>query len=298
MIENHWRPLTFAFSLLICPLCGERLARVETTLRCGRGHSYDIAKEGYVNLLLANQKASASPGDTKAMMTSRRAFLEQGHYAPLSDRINVLVSEYLGGNGTAGVGILDAGCGEGYYLHRLKSALPLGIECYGLDISKEAVKLAAARHKDSTLLVASVHRDLPFAPASFDVVLNVFAPRNPAEFARVLRPGGLALVVVPAEGHLAGLHEALGLPRIDGDKERRTTEDFEGALVPIHAETLRYRQVLPSEDMGHLIRMTPTGGHLSDEAWAGAMNLPSLNIEFAFTLIVLRRASDAAAENE
>ncbi len=286
------------FSLLICPLCGERLARVETTLRCGRGHSYDIAKEGYVNLLLANQKASASPGDTKAMMTSRRAFLERGHYAPLSDRINVLVSEYLGGNGTAGVGILDAGCGEGYYLHRLKSALPSGVECYGLDISKEAVKLAATRHKDSTFLIASVHRDLPFAPASFDVVLNVFAPRNPVEFARVLRPGGLALVVVPAEGHLAALHDALGMPRIDGDKERRTTEDFEGALAPSHAEALRYRQVLPPEDTGHLIRMTPTGGRLSDEAWAGAMNLPSLDIEFAFTLIVLRRASDAAAENE
>ena len=282
----------------MCPRCGEGLARAGNALRCGRGHSYDIAREGYVNLLLANQKASQSPGDTKAMAASRRAFLDKGYYAPLSDRIVSLISEARRGNETAGAGILDAGCGEGYYLHRLLGALPAGGDGYGLDISKEAVRLAASRYKDACFLVGSIHQALPFAASSLDVVLNVFAPRNPSEFARVLRPGGLALVVVPAEGHLAALHDALGLPRIDGDKERRAVADFEEALVPAHSETLRYRRVLPPEDVLHLIQMTPTFWHLSDEARAGLDALPGLDIEFAFTLIVLRRAPGAAARNE
>ena len=224
------------------------------------------------------------------MAASRRAFLGKGYYEPLSDRI---VS--LAGNETAGGGILDVGCGDGYYLRRLMDAQPG--HGYGLDISKEAVRLAA-RHKDLCFVVGSVHQNLPFGPASLDVMLNVFAPRNPAEFARVLRPGGMALVVVPAEGHLAALHDVLGLPHIDGDKERRAVEEFRGALAPGYSETIRCRRVLPPEDVLHLIQMTPTFWHLSDGARAGLKTLPSLDIEFAFTLIVLRRAPEAATRNE
>lgn len=271
---------------------------MKNALRCDQGHSYDIAREGYVNLLLANQKASASPGDTKAMAASRRAFLDKGYYLPLSDRINCLVCGDRRGNEAADAAILDAGCGEGYYLHQLMEALPFPSDGYGLDISKEAVRLGASRYKDACFLVGSIHQPLLFATSSLDVVLNVFAPRNPAEFARVLRPGGLALVVIPAEGHLAALHDALCLPRIDGDKERRAVADFEGSLVPSHAETIRYRRVLPPEDVLHLIRMTPTFWHLSDEARAALNGLPGLDIEFAFTLIVLRRVSEAATGNE
>ena len=217
------------------------------------------------------------------MAAARRAFLSKGYYEPLADRIVSLV-----GSETAGAGILDAGCGEGYYLHRLMESSP-GDDGYGLDISKEAVRLAA-RNKSACYVVASVHQDLPFGASSLDIVLNVFAPRNPAEFARVLRPGGLALVVVPAAGHLAALHDVLGLPHIDGDKERRAISDFDGALIPSHSETLRYTRALPPADVFDLIQMTPTFWHLSDEARAGMSVLPGLVIEFAFTLIVLRRA--------
>lgn len=278
--------------MLTCPRCGERLAQAGSALRCGRGHSYDIAKEGYVNLLLANQKASQSPGDTKEMAAARRLFLDKGHYGPLSDRIISLI-----GNETTGGGILDAGCGEGYYLRRLLGAMSSHWDGYGLDISKEAVRLAA-RDKSACFIVASIHQNLPFASSSLDVVLNVFAPRNPDEFARVLRPGGRALVVVPAEGHLAALHDALQLPHIDGDKERRAVEEFQGALVFDHSETIRDKRVLPPEDVLHLIQMTPTFWHLSAEARAGLKALPSLDIEFAFTLIVLRRAPEAATGNQ
>lgn len=228
------------------------------------------------------------------MAASRRAFLDGGYYAPLSDRIISLVGSAAPGNETAGRVILDAGCGEGYYLHRLREALPSGSEGYGLDISKEAVRLGAVKHKNSQFLVASIHQKLPFAPSSLDAVLNVFAPRSPAEFARVLKPNGMALVVVPAEEHLAALHNALEMPRIDGDKARRAMEEFEGALVPTHTETIRYQRALPSEDVRHLIQMTPTFWHLSDAARAGINSLPSLDIEFAFTIVVLTKPIDKA----
>lgn len=276
-------------SCLVCPRCGERLGRKENVFQCGGGHSYDIAREGYVNLLLANQKATLLPGDTKEMVLSRRAFLSVGYYQPLSDRIISLARASV--RETAVAGILDAGCGQGYYLHRLTEAFSPGGDSYGLDISKEAVKLGAAKHKASQFLVASIHQKLPFASCSLDVVLNVFAPRNPPEFARVLRPSGVALVVVPAEGHLAALHDTLRLPRIDGDKERRAVADFDGALVLDHSEAIRYRRLLPPEDVLHLVQMTPTFWHLSSEVRAGMSDLPSLEIEFAFTLIVLRHAA-------
>ncbi len=268
---------------LLCPVCQEGLHQTGRTLQCCRGHSYDIAKEGYVNLLLANQKASSAPGDTKEMAVSRRFFLDQGHYDPLSDQINAI----LGGRADA---VLDAGCGEGYYLNRLKETLPLNADTYGLDISKEAIKLAAAQYKQINFLVASLHQSLPFADASFDIILNVFAPRNPAEFARVLRPGGRALVVVPAEGHLAALHQALGLAQIEDGKHLRTALDFEGALSVSHTAALRYQRLLRQEDLTHLIQMMPAVWHLSDESRANANALGSLEIEFAFTLIELHRA--------
>jgi 23S rRNA (guanine745-N1)-methyltransferase len=266
------------------------------TLRCGRGHSYDIAKEGYVNLLLANQKASAAPGDTKAMAISRRCFLEQGHYAPLSEAINLIVREQIARNETKAIRILDAGCGEGYYGDRLQKNLPPGTAAYGLDISKESIKLGASHYKQISFVVASLHQNLPFIEASFEVILNIFAPRHPAEFARVLRPDGRVLVVVPAEGHLAALHDALGLAQIDGDKERRTTADFVGALEVSRTETLRYKRVLPAEDVRHLIQMTPTFWQLSEAGRTSAKTLGSLEIEFAFTLLELMHTSEPTLE--
>ena len=274
------------------------MAQFEQTLRCGRGHSYDIAKEGYVNLLLANQKASGAPGDTKAMAISRRYFLEQGHYAPLSEAINTIVREQIAGNETTGIRILDAGCGEGYYGNRLQKALPPGAEAYGLDISKESIKLGASYYKQVSFVVASLHQTLPFAEASFEMILNIFAPRHPGEFARVLRLGGRVLVVVPAEGHLAALHDALGLAQIDGDKERRTTGDFAGALQVSRTETLRYKRVLPADDVQHLIQMTPTFWQLSEAGRTSAKTLGILEIEFAFTLLEFKHTSEPMSEIE
>lgn len=271
--------------LLQCPKCGLGLTRAGGALTCAAGHGYDVAREGYVNLLLAHQKASDSPGDTRAMLLSRRAFLEDGHYAPLSDRINAL-AEGAGGD-TEGrcPRVLEAGCGEGYYLGRL--ARHLDADACGLDISREAVRLASARDKAGIYVAASALRALPFPDAAFDVLLTVFAPRNPPEFRRVLRPGGVWLAAVPADGHQAQLQAALGLAGIKDGKEDRFVDSLGGEFAPAATETLRYRRCLSAEAVRHLVQMTPAFWHLP-AARQAALSLPGMEVEFAFTLFALR----------
>ncbi|MBV9230780.1 MAG: rRNA (guanine-N1)-methyltransferase, partial [Chloroflexi bacterium] len=131
--------------LLACPVCGAQFGSADKTLRCANGHSFDIAREGYVNLLLKKL-----PGDSKEMLVARRNFLERGCYRPLSDAINELVygclREQQGASDEAETAnILDAGCGEGYYVGRLQhylSTQQVPVSCWsiGIDISKEAVR--------------------------------------------------------------------------------------------------------------------------------------------------------------
>ena len=124
---------------LLCPLCGQELEKVEKSCRCHRGHAFDIARQGYVNLLTVQQKHSLNPGDTREQVLSRRAFLEEGHYRPIIDAlIDAARQRSITGP------IVDVGCGEGYYSARLAEAL--GTELLGLDISKEAVRCAAAKY--------------------------------------------------------------------------------------------------------------------------------------------------------
>ena len=126
----------------ICPVCGNALEKREKQYICANGHSFDIARQGYVNLLTVQRRHSAHPGDTREQVASRREFLEGGFYAPISDALNDAAKRH-GANGP----ILDVGCGEGYYSARLAKAL--GAELTGLDVSKEAVRWAAAKYKDA-----------------------------------------------------------------------------------------------------------------------------------------------------
>jgi len=276
--------------LLRCPKCGLGLARAAGTLTCAAGHCYDIAKEGYVNLLLAHQKASGSPGDTREMLLSRRAFLEAGHYALLSDRINALAAKSLGSTKSRRTIVLDTGCGEGYYLSRL--ARHLDADGCGLDISREAVRLASARDKSATYVAASALRVLPFPDRAFDVLLTVFAPRNPLEFRRILRAGGVWLAAVPADGHLAQLQAALGLAGLKGSKEEQFIDSLDGQFMLAATENLRYRRCLSADDVRHLVQMTPTFWHLP-AVERTQLSLPGLEVEFAFTLLALCPRTDS-----
>ena len=133
---------------LICPICAQSLRREEKRLVCPNRHSFDIARQGYVNLLAVQQKHSLSPGDTREQVLSRRAFLEAGFYSPISEELNRAALAH-----NAQGEILDIGCGEGYYSARLAQAI--GAPLTGLDISKEAVRCAAGKYKEHSWLCAT-----------------------------------------------------------------------------------------------------------------------------------------------
>lgn len=189
-------------SLFRCPICAAPLTRAGRAYTCPNRHSYDVAKEGYVHLLPANQKHSANPGDDKAMIAARTAFLDGGYYASLREAICAAVSAHGGHN----LKILDVGCGEGYYTQGF-SQLP-GAEIAGVDLSKAGLKKAARRVKEAEFAVASVYH-LPVADQAVDVVVDCFAPLALEEYRRVLRPGGLFVYVVPAPQHLMEMKAVL-----------------------------------------------------------------------------------------
>ena len=182
--------------LLTCPVCALPLQDVGRALACERGHRFDAARQGYVNLLTG--KGSPFEGDTAEMVEARAAFLGSGHYAPLRESV---VAAAVRDAGTPAVA-LDAGAGTGYYLEGLAAAVP-GLFPVALDVSKIALRRAARRLPGGIGIVWDVWRPLPVADASVDVLLNVFAPRNAPEFVRVLAPGGRLVVVTPRPGHLA-----------------------------------------------------------------------------------------------
>jgi 23S rRNA (guanine745-N1)-methyltransferase len=300
--------------LLICPFCGTHLTSIDTSedkvatqsrsallssnliltgirndmLTCTNSHTFDIAKEGYVNLL-----RKKLPGDTKAMLIARRNFLEQGYYQPLSDTINSLVSVAFDPE-TPSFNILDAGCGEGYYLDRLQQHLvkqfPHAQCCYiGLDISKEAIRMAAKRYRAAQFVVANLKERLVFTDHVFHVLLNIFAPRNVDEFARVLVPGGIAVVVIPAPVHLLQLRSTFHLLSIEENKQPHVIEQFAGQFELVNLRTIAYKVRLSREAMMQAILMTPNYWHMPDKMQEAMQGMEEMETEVGFVCLVLCR---------
>ena len=231
---------------LLCPICGEILDRVERQYRCVNNHSFDLARQGYVNLLPVQQKRSLNPGDTREQVLGRRAFLETGCYEPISNALNETAKE-LGATGP----ILDVGCGEGYYSARLAEAL--GAELTGLDISKEAVRCAAARYK-GPLWLCGTAAHLPVESGSAGVVTSLFALTMAEEFKRVLRPDGLFFQVLAAEDHLLGLKSII-YPELKF-KEKNTVPEVPGFEL-VKSVPIRFTFTVEGEQVQNLLGMTP-----------------------------------------
>ena len=194
-------------SLFCCPICALPLHREPSGYRCARGHNYDLAREGYTYLLPPNRKHSLAPGDDKGMAAARRNFLSKGYYQPLLQALCTLSCQHT----PASPRVLDAGCGEGYYTAGIYQALVQAgkvPQMAGIDISKFILRSAARREKEIEFAVASSYH-LPLPDASVDLLLNCFSPLAIEEFARVLRPGGTFVYVVPAAHHLWELKEIL-----------------------------------------------------------------------------------------
>jgi 23S rRNA (guanine745-N1)-methyltransferase len=197
-------------TVLACPVCGAALTIGATAATCPSTHSFDRARSGYLNLLLPNKKQSAEPGDSPAMLQSRRTFLQGGFYDQMSAAANTAVVEILAGRHDAHVA--DLGCGEGFFTARLKSALGAATSsapvCYGVDVSRPGIRMAAALDREITWIVASLHRS-PFRPQSLDVVLSLFAPIDAADVRRIVRDAGALVTLTPGPDHLDALRHLI-----------------------------------------------------------------------------------------
>ena len=233
----------------ICPNCKEELIENNNILECKNRHCFDIAKEGYTNLLLANKKNSQFPGDNKQMVLAREEFLKKDFYKPLANTLSKCVIERDKKSGY----ILDAGCGVGYYSQSIANTIENRTNIYGIDISKFAIQKAAKKNQRLNFAVASIF-DLPFKDKTFDVILNVFSPKSYKEFNRVLKDDGLLLEVMAGEKHLWELKEVLYK-----DSVRENVPDFEyGDFKLDKKENIKYKIHIDSNiDLENLLTMTP-----------------------------------------
>ncbi len=201
-------------SMLTCPVrgCQMALVRVERRLLCARGHSFDVARSGYVNLLQPQERKSKQPGDTEAAIAGRKRLHDLGTMHPLLQSIESLLAP------SSGEIVLDAGCGDGYFLGSMAGTT--AIDAHGIDISIPAIDAAARKFPQCEWVVSNADHKIPYAEESFDAVLSITARMNAAEFRRVLRRDGRMLVAIPSPEDLI---EVRGKGR---DRRERTIETF------------------------------------------------------------------------
>lgn len=263
---------------LVCPVCGEKLNRAEKEYRCENRHSFDIARQGHVNLLVVQQKHSLNPGDTREQVLSRRTFLEGGFYVPIADTLCKTAQE-LDAEGP----ILDVGCGEGYYCTRLADAL--GAELLGLDISKEAVRCAAAKYKGPQWVCGTASH-LPVADGSIGVLTSLFALTLPEEFYRVLANDGLYFQVLAAQDHLLGLKSII-YPELKL-KEKDSIPELPG-FQRIKTIPIRFTFTVAGEQVQNLLSMTPHVYRISKEGAARLAETEKLTDTASAVLNVFRK---------
>ncbi len=234
-------------SCFICPVCSGFLNFNGSAYTCPDGHSFDVSKYGYVNLLMSQQSSQKRHGDDKLMVQARRQFLEKGFYEPLCRKICECVRSRV----TAGSVIADVGCGEGYYTSAVFSTGSYRI-C-GIDISKDALRYAPKAVGGGEFAVASAFQ-LPFAQNSVDCILNVFAPSAYSEFSRILKENGYLIKAVPLEEHLWELKCALYDRPYKNKPEKRDDELFELC----ESFEIKYKITLNNNaDIVNLFKMTP-----------------------------------------
>lgn len=263
---------------LICPLCRLPLLREANTWRCDNRHSFDVAREGYVNLLPVQQKKSRDPGDNPEMVQARRDFLQAGHYGPLRDA----VIERL--QALAPTALLDLGCGEGWYTGAMAAVAQ---DIAGLDIAKPAVRLAAKKHPGITWLVGS-GASLPLADASVDVVCSLFSPLPVAEMQRVLKPGGSVLVARPATDHLWKVREGL-FGEVQAHQPEKFLPELQTAFELLEQAEVRFPLHLTQATLKQLLAMTPYVWKVRPERRAALEANEFFETEAAFSVMVLRK---------
>ena len=284
------------FHHLACPLDGEPLTRMERQLLCPQGHSFDLARQGYANLLPVQHKKSREPGDSKAMVAARSAFLDSGLYAAIAARLVATALTLLPEG--QDLCVLDAGCGEGYYLDQLYRQLAARpgegeFQLVGLDIAKPAIVAATRRNKAITWLVGSNVRP-PLLPGTVDLVLCVFGFPAYESFAQLLKPGGHVLLVDPGEEHLIELRQVI-YPKVRRSPPPTLAAAEAQGFMLQDTQTLRYgTDPIDHERLADLLVMTPHLYRASAEGKAAAAGLDqlALTVDVVLRTLVLGGASD------
>lgn len=267
-----------------CPLCQQALSQIDKTFKCSNNHQFDLAKEGYVNLMPAHHKHSKNPGDNKEMMQARRRFLEGHHYDPMRQSVAKLCAKYLKNTNHQ---LLDIGCGEGYYTAQVAQSLSeqsVASSVFGLDISKVAIRYAAKRYPNCHFSVASSHR-LPFADHSLDAILRIYAPCKAEELSRCLNQSGIVITVTPAGRHLYQLRERI----YDGVKLHSEEPEMMDGFTLAHQEKLNYMMALPGQEAFDLLQMTPFAWKASDELRQELNSATLFECEADFMLRIYRK---------
>jgi 23S rRNA (guanine745-N1)-methyltransferase len=288
---------------LRCPACSAGLTRLDGALRCDAGHSFDIARQGYVSLLPPG--APGGGGDTAAMVRARGEFLAGGHYAGIAGLLADAAAASAGaaspaaatpgaasaGAAPAGAGgcVVDIGAGPGYYLAAVLDRLPRRAGL-ALDVSRPALRVAARAHRRIGAVAGDAWRPLPVANSAAVLALNVFAPRDGAELRRILRPDGTLLVVTPAADHLAELIGPLGLLSVDERKQDRLADKLGPYFEPTAEREHRTVMSLDHAAAGLLAAMGPSSWHADPGVLAAAIGrLPDpVPVTLAVRLTVLR----------
>jgi SAM-dependent methyltransferase len=245
-----------AVELLICPHCGGELRENGGSLICSRGHTMNIARQGYVSLL--GRDSGTHTADSAEMVAARERFLAAGHFQPL---VEALVEAGEGVEPEVEGAVVDLGCGTGQYLAAVLDALPdrIGI---GVDNSKFAARRAAKAHQRATAIVADIWDEIPVRDDAAALILNVFSPRNGEEMERILAPGGRLVVVTPQAGHLAELIERFGMISVDRDKEDRLERSLGPLAEGMKSRSLQWTMRLEPDAVRDLVEMGPSAGRM------------------------------------
>lgn len=269
-------------SCYLCPICSAslQLSPSAKSFICANNHHFDLAKEGYLNLLPVQFKHSSEPGDNKQMMQARREFLEAGYYEPMAKAVAMMVDANQAKH------LLDLGCGEGYYSRAIDAFCTNPVMVYGVDIAKYAVAAAAKKQPNARFIVASSNR-LPYANQYFDFVLRVFAPSNDDELQRVLKPSGLLLTVTPGPRHLWQLKEFIYAEV----KEHALESELPVGFERIDMQRISYKISPNPQQRIALLHMTPFAWRANESVQQAIQDAEELEIETDFILTLAVKAA-------
>lgn len=283
--------LTDVLDVLADPIDGTALSMGNGVLISTSGNTYPIAEKGYVTLV--GGSGLRYTGDDATMIQSREYFLSRGHYGPfveaVSNHVHYALDEASIADDIHPV-ICEVGAGTGYYLsHTLDDVA--GARGVGIDVSVPAAEHLARCHPRAGAVVADAWARLPLRDNSIDVITVVFAPRNAAEFARVLKPGGQVVVLTDDAGHLAQLREPLGIIDVERGKVDRMIEQAAGHLVPIgDPESVEFNMILDQESIAHQIGMSPSARHIHPDVLAERIAALPRQMEVTARAVITRLA--------